>query len=607
MLRNDLRNLAIIAHVDHGKTTLLDGILRQTKAIEVRKSTGDRMMDSSDLEQERGITILAKTTGVDFGGCFINIVDTPGHADLGGEVERILNMVDAALLLVDAFDGPMPQTRFVLSKALAMGLKLIVIINKIDREGARPKAVLNDVYDLFIELGANDEQLEFPVLYASAKEGYAVTEPEAPPENLQPLLDCILENVPPPHGDETGHFQFLVSAVDYDQYLGRLLIGRIHRGTIALGTPVNHLAANGSTNLSKITALFGFKGLGRVPREHARAGDIVAIAGIELATVGETLADPAQAEALPGILVTQPTLTMNFRVNDSPYAGTEGKFVTSRQVRERLMRQALSDVALRVEETESTEEFRVSGRGQLHLGIVIENMRREGYEFAVSRPQVILKTEEGTTLEPVEELILDLPELHMGSVMELLGARKADLQEMHPLGGGRTRLRYLIPTRTLMGFRSELLTNTRGEGVMTHAFSEYRAHKGAVRNRGRGVMIAMTQGEAVAFAIWQLQDRGQFLTTPHERVYEGMIVGLHNRPTDLVVNLLKKKQLTNVRASGRDDNIVLTPPLDVSLEQALEMIEDDELLEITPKTIRLRKRILRESERRSWEKRHKAG
>ena len=606
MTRDDLRNVAIIAHVDHGKTTLLDGILRQTGSIETRKATGDRMMDSNDQEKERGITILAKNTGVSYGDHFINIVDTPGHADLGGQVERILNMVDGALLLVDAFDGPMPQTRFVLNKALELGLHLIVLINKIERPGARTEQVLNDVYDLFIELGANDKQVDFPVLYTSAKEGYALTKPGDSPKDLSPLMDCIIAKVPPPSAAE-GSFQFLVSAVDYDPYLGRVLIGKVSRGKVSIGDQVAHINADGEVRTSKISALFGFKGLGREPRESANSGDLVAIAGIPDATVGETLADPRDPEALPGITVTQPTLTMTFRVNDSPFAGTEGKYVTSRHLRDRLYRETLADVSLRVEDGNTPDEFRVSGRGQLHLGIVIETMRREGYEFAVSRPEVIMKEEGGQKLEPVEELILDVPELYMGSVMENLGGRKGDMEEMVPLGSGRTRLRFSVPTRTLMGFRSEFLTQTRGEGIMTHAFSAYRPYKGALRNRNQGVLVSMGQGDAVAFAIWQLQDRGKFIIGTGTLCYEGMIVGLHNRPTDLVVNVQKKKQHSNVRSANRDDNILLAPPVQVPLEAALELIEDDELVEVTPESIRMRKRILNESSRRTWEKKNKAG
>jgi GTP-binding protein len=605
--RSHLRNVAIIAHVDHGKTTLLDGLLKQTQAIETRKDLGEQIMDRNDQERERGITILSKNTGVAYGEYFINIVDTPGHADMGGQVERVLNMVDGALLLVDAFDGPMPQTRFVLSRALALGLKLIVLINKIDRPGARPKEVLNAVYDLFIELGADDTQLEFPVLYTSAKLGYAVTAPEQTPQDLHPLLDAIVATVPAPAGDPDGPFQFLVSSIEYDRYLGRLLIGRIRRGAVKVGDLVVHIPLNQAPRPGKVAQLFTFRGLERLPAESAGMGDIVAIAGIADATVSETLADPRHPEPLPGIAVSQPTVSMMFRVNDSPLAGTEGKHVTSRHLRERLLRELLSDVALKVEETESPDEFRVSGRGLLHLGILIENMRREGYEFAVSRPQVILREVEGRRLEPVEELILDVPEAHQGAVMEALGRRKAELKDLTPAGGGRARLRYVIPTRTLMGFGSDFLTLTRGEGIMTHAFLEYAPFKGAVRTRGRGVMISMDQGESVAYAIWQLQERGTFIIPPHTRVYEGMIVGLNSRDTDMVVNVQRKKQLTNIRAAGKDDAIMIIPHLQLSLEQALELIEDDELVEVTPESIRLRKRILNHSERATWEKKHKAG
>ncbi|MDH5752362.1 MAG: translational GTPase TypA [Deltaproteobacteria bacterium] len=605
--RNDIRNVAIIAHVDHGKTTLLDGLLTQSGTIESRKAVDERMMDSSALEKERGITILAKNTGLRHKDCFINIVDTPGHADLGGQVERILNMVDGALLLVDAFDGPMPQTRFVLSRGLAMGLSLVVVINKVDRPGARPAEVLNMIYDLFIDLGADDTQLEFPVIYASAKEGYALLQPGDNPVDLMPLLDMIVSHIPGPESDFQAPFQFMVSAVDYDTYLGRLLIGRVVRGSVELGDVVSHLDADGGSRKGKITRLFGFRGLGREEIPRAQAGDIVALAGVPEATVGETLCDPDHQEALPGIAVSQPTVTMTFRVNDSPFAGKEGKYVTSRHLRDRLKRETLSDVALELEETDSPDAFRVSGRGLLHLSILIENMRREGYELGVSGPSVIFREEEGQRLEPYEELILDLPEESQGAVMENLGARKAELVEITPQGNARNRLRYHVPTRTLMGFRSEFLTQTKGEGIMTHAFMDYRPYKGNLKIRTRGVIISMAEGESVAYAIWQLQERGQFIIGPGEKTYEGMIVGLNNRESDMVVNVQRKKQLTNVRASGSDEAVRLVPPLDLSLEQTLEMIQEDELVEVTPESIRLRKRILNASARDAWEKRNRAG
>ncbi|MDH4246261.1 MAG: translational GTPase TypA [Deltaproteobacteria bacterium] len=605
--RMDLRNVAIIAHVDHGKTTLLDGLLKQTGSIDTRKPHEERMMDSNAQERERGITILAKNTGLSYRNHFINIVDTPGHADLGGQVERILNMVDGALLLVDAFDGPMPQTRFVLSRALALGLSVIVVVNKIDRPGARPEVVLNMIYDLFIDLGADDKQLEFPVVYTSAKQGYAQLEAQGTKgTNLDPLLDTVLKNVPPPSGDPDGTFQFLVSAVDYDSYLGRLLVGRIVRGRIKLGQQVTHLDHQGEAHPGKITKLFGFRGLHRQECQDATAGDIVALAGVPDATVGETLADPNNPEALPGITVSQPTVSMTFRVNDSPLAGTEGKFVTSRHLRDRLQREMLSDVALEVEDTETPEALKVSGRGLLHLSILIENMRREGYEMGVSGPTVIFHEEDGKKLEPYEELILDLPDTYQGAVMENLGARKAELEDLSPQGNGRNRLRYKIPTRTLMGFRGEFLTQTRGEGIMTHAFREYGPYKGTLKTRSRGVIISMGDGEAVPYAIWQLQERGTFIIPPQVKVYEGMIVGLNNRESDLVVNVLKKKQLTNVRSSGSDEAIRIIPHIDLSLEQSLELITSDELVEVTPENIRLRKRILKTGERDAWEKRNRA-
>ena len=607
MARTELRNVAIIAHVDHGKTTLLDGLLTQTGALEGRKDHGERVMDSGDQEKERGITILAKNTGIAYKDCFINVVDTPGHADLGGQVERILNMVNAAILLVDAAEGPMPQTRFVVSRALSMGLPMILVINKIDRTGSDPQKALNAVYDLFIDLGADEKQLEFPVLYGSAKQGYVNPSPTDAPGDLSPLLDTILDYVPAPTGDPEGHFQFLVSAVDYDPYLGRLLVGLINRGKAATGQTVTHIDRDGNTKNGKISQLFGFRGLAREPRNKAAAGDLVAIAGMPDATVGETLADPANPEAMPGIAVSQPTVNMTFRVNDSPFAGQEGDYVTSRQIRDRLHREMLADVALEVADTDQTDEFRVSGRGLLHLSILIENMRREGYEVAVSRPNVIMREENGQKLEPIEELILDVPEESQGGVIENLGARKAELTHMEPLGNGRNRINYLIPTRTLMGFRSEFLRMTRGEGIMTHAFVDYKPFKGASRTRHRGVLISMGEGEAMAFAIWQLQERGTFIIPPNTRTYEGMIVGLNSRETDMVVNVQKKKQLTNVRASGSDDAIRVTPHLEFNLEQALEMIEADELVEVTPENIRLRKRILNASQRDAWAKRNKAG
>ena len=605
-IRDDLRNVAIIAHVDHGKTTLLDGLLKQTHTIDTRIAPQERVMDSDAQERERGITILAKNTGIAYRDCFINIVDTPGHADLGGQVERILNMVDGALLLVDAFDGPMPQTRFVLSRALDMGLSIIVLINKIDRSGTRPGAVLDAVYDLFIDLGADEAQLDFPVLYTSAKEGYALADPEDEPGDLTLLLDTILDHVPPPVGDSAAPFQFLVSAVQYDAYIGRLLIGRVSRGNLSLGQQVVHIAHDGKVVQEKVSHLHGFKGLDRAVRQSAAAGDIVAIGGIPDATVGETLAHPDYPEALPGITVSQPTVTMNFRVNDSPFAGQEGRYVTSRRLRARLQRELLGDVALEVSDTDSPDEFRISGRGLLHLSILIENMRREGYELAVSGPNVIFHEENGQRREPMEDLILDLPEESMGAVMEALGTRKADMADMTPLGSGRTRLQFTIPTRTLMGFRSEFLTLTRGEGVVTHAFSHYGPYKGAMKTRGRGVLISINQGEAVAYAIWQLQERGTFIIPPHTRVYEGMIVGFNNRDKDLVINVQRKKQLTNVRASGSDDAVRIVPHLALSLEQCLEVIEPDELVEVTPQSVRLRKRILTASARSVWEKRNKA-
>ncbi len=597
--RDDVRNVAIIAHVDHGKTTLLDRLLEQTGAFASFKKMEERVMDSNPLERERGITILSKNTSLVHQGVRINIVDTPGHADFGGEVERVLKMADGVLLLVDAFDGPMPQTRFVLAKALELGLMPVVVINKIDRPGARPHEALDLVFDLFVSLGATDRQLDFPYVFASAKAGYAALELEAaqPGGNMTCLLDLILSRVPAPEAHEEEPFQMLVANLSYDTYLGRLLIGRIRRGHVSPADRVSRLGRDGSQTTGKVTHVFTFDGLSRASIEQAKAGDIVMLAGLAEGFIGETLTHPEHPDALPVIHVDEPTVSMHFRVNDGPLAGTEGKYVTSRHLRERLERELLSNIALRMEETATTEEFRISGRGELHLSILIETMRREGYEFAVSRPRVIFKEIDGVRHEPVEDLSLELPEACLGAVMEVLGARKAEVQNMDQLKSGLMRVKAHIPTRMLTGLRSVFLTLTRGEGVMTHALLEYQPYKGDAPSRTHGVMVAKEPGEAVPYAIWKLEDRGYFLIPPGVAVYEGMIVGAHAKHNDIVVNVCATKKLTNVRASGKDEAVRLTPYRKLDLEQALHFIADEELVEVTPLHIRLRKRLLTDSER----------
>ncbi len=597
MHREDLRNMAIIAHVDHGKTTLLDRLLEQTGVLASYKAAEERVMDSNPLERERGITILSKNTSLNWKDVRVNIVDTPGHADFGGEVERVLNMVDGVLLLVDAFDGPMPQTKFVLRKALAIGLQPIVVINKIDRQDARPDEVLDLVFDLFVELGANDAQQDFAYIFASAKAGYAVTDPKDEPVDMAPLLDMILAKVPPPKADVDGPFQMLVSNIAYDNYLGRLLVGRITRGAAQAGAPVTRIAADGKKIAGKIAKIFSFNGLEREEMTTVRAGNIVMIAGLQDGVIGETLADPEHPDQLPPITVDEPTVSMTFRINDSPLAGKEGKFVTSRQVRDRLYKELLSNIALRVEDTESTEEFRVSGRGELHLSILIETMRREGYEFSVSRPTVIYKEIDGVKCEPIEDLCLELPEAAMGPVMEELGLRKAEVQNMDQIGPGNMRINAYIPTRGLTGLRSLFLTLTRGEGVMTHSLYEYQPFKGETSSRTHGVLVAKEPGEAVPYAIFKLEDRGYFIIPPGTPVYEGMVVGANSKAADMVVNVCATKKLTNVRASGKDEAVRITPHRKLDLEAALHFIDDDELVEVTPLSIRLRKRHLSENER----------
>lgn len=594
-----IRNVAIIAHVDHGKTTLVDKLLQQTGTLNERAPQVERMMDSNALEKERGITILAKNTCVYWHGYQINIVDTPGHADFGGEVERILSMVDSVLLLVDAVDGPMPQTRFVTQKAFARGLNPIVVINKIDRPGARPHWVMDQVFDLFDNLGANDAQLDFPVVYTSALNGYAKLELEGENINMDPLLQTIIDCVNPPDVDEEGPFQMQVSSLDYSSYVGTIGIGRVNRGHIKAKSSVKIIDKEGNVRSGRLLQLLGFKGLERVEIEEASAGDIIAVTGLSDLNISDTICDPNQVEALAPLTVDEPTISMTFQVNDSPFAGQDGKYVTSRKIRERLQTELLHNVALRVEDTEDPDKFRVSGRGELHLSILIENMRREGYELAISKPEVILKEEEGALLEPYERVTLDVEESHQGSIMEKLGERRGDLQNMQPDGKGRVRLDYIIPTRGLIGFHTEFLSSTSGTGLIYHVFDHYGpAIKGRIGNRSNGVLIANCTGTARGFALFNLQERGRLFIDPQTPSYEGMIVGIHSRDNDLVVNVTKEKQLTNIRASGTDENIVLTPPVKLSLEQALEFIDDDELVEVTPKSIRLRKKELKETDRK---------
>lgn len=594
-----LRNIAIIAHVDHGKTTLVDKLLQQSGIFAAHQQVSERVMDSNDLEKERGITILAKNCAVEFEGTHINIVDTPGHADFGGEVERVLSMVDGVLLLVDAVEGPMPQTRFVTRKALAQGLKPIVVVNKIDRPGARPDWVVNHTFDLFDKLGATEEQLDFPVIYASALQGYATLDPSQPGTSLRPLFEAVLRHVPERAGDPEGPLQLQIVSLDYSSFVGRIGIGRVHRGRIRPGQEVAVLRGpDAPPKKGRINQVFGFKGLERIPFDSAEAGDIVLVTGIDEVGIGVTLTDVDQPQALPLLAVDEPTLTMNFQVNSSPFAGQEGKFVTSRQLRERLDRELLSNVALRVQETDDTDVFLVSGRGELHLTILLENMRREGYELAVSRPRVLIKEIDGVRCEPFEALTVDVEEAHQGAVMQALGERRGDLQDMQSDSQGRVRLDYHIPARGLIGFQSEFLTMTRGTGLMSHVFDDYGPMKPEIAARHNGVLISAEQGEAVAYSLWKLQERGRMFVVHGDRVYEGMVIGIHSRDNDLVVNPVKTKQLTNVRASGKDEAIVLVPPVAMTLESAIEFIADDELVEITPKTLRIRKRFLQEHERK---------
>ena len=595
----NLRNIAIIAHVDHGKTTLVDKLLQQSGTFSERTVMTERMMDSNDLERERGITILAKNTAIRWRDYRINIVDTPGHADFGGEVERVLSMVDCVLLLVDAVDGPMPQTRFVTQKAFARGLRPIVVINKVDRPGARPDWVLDQTFDLFDRLGATDEQLDFPVIYTSALHGYAGTSPEVRSGDMTPLFEAIVQYVSPPQVDPEGPFQMQVSSIAYSSYVGAIGTGRITRGRIKSNSQVVIVGRDGKRRNARILQIFGFLGLDRVEVPTAQAGDIIAFTGVDELGISDTLCDPSAVELLPLLAVDEPTVSMTFQVNTSPFAGKEGKYVTSRQIRERLQKELIHNVALRVEDTEDPDKFKVSGRGELHLSILIENMRREGYELAVSRPQVIVKEINGEPCEPYEMLTVDVEEQHQGSIMEQLGLRKGDLLDMIPDGKGRVRLDYRIPARGLIGFHTEFMTLTSGTGLMHHVFDAYGPlKKGGIGERINGVLISNGTGKSVGFGLFNLQERGKLFIGPGEELYEGMVIGIHSRDNDLVVNPLKAKQLTNMRASGSDENIILVPPIRMSLEQALEFIEDDELVEVTPASIRVRKRFLLEHERK---------
>ncbi len=598
-MADNIRNIAIIAHVDHGKTTLVDCLLQQSGSLEARAALVERAMDSNDLERERGITILSKNTAIEWGEHRINIVDTPGHADFGGEVERVLSMVDSVLLLVCAVEGPMPQTRFVTEKAFAQGLKPIVVINKIDREGARPDWVLDQTFDLFDRLGATDEQLDFPVIYASAVSGYASDDDSVREGNMHPLLDAIVEQVPPPPVDSQGPFQMQISSLDYSSYVGAIGIGRIQRGSVKTNTPIRLVDRDGKQRDARILQVMRSRGLERVQVDLASAGDIVAINGIEGIRISDTLCDPTAVEALPSLTVDEPTVSMSFQVNDSPMSGRDGKYVTSRQIRERLDRELIHNVALRVEDTEDPDRFLVSGRGELHLAILIENMRREGYEIAIGRPQVIVRDNDGTREEPYEQLTVDVENDTQGAVMELLGERRGEMQDMTSDGRGRTRVDYIIPARGLIGFRTDFLTATAGTGLLYHSFSHYGPIKGGpIATRRNGALISMATGKALAYALFNLQERGRLFIGHADEVYEGMVIGLHSRGNDLTVNPLKAKQLTNIRAAGTDENLLLTPPIKLTLERAMELIDDDELIEVTPASIRVRKRYLKEHERR---------
>lgn len=591
--RENLRNIAIIAHVDHGKTTLVDQLLRQSGTFRSNEQVLDRVMDSNDLERERGITILSKTTAIRYGDTKINIVDTPGHADFGGEVERILMMVDGVLLLVDAFEGCMPQTRFVLKKALGLGKKVLVVVNKVDRDGARPEEVVDEVLDLFIELGADEDQIDFPVVYASSREGYSGEEPDTRSGDMKPLLDAIIREIPAPEGDTEGPFQILFSNIEYDDYVGRIGIGRVERGTFKGGQQAVLCRRDGTEDSVKISKLYQFEGLKRVEVESASFGDLIAVSGIADLNIGETACDPECVEALPFVKIDEPTISMNFIVNDSPFAGKEGKYVTSRNLRDRLFKEVETNVSMRVEETDSTDTFKVSGRGELSLSILIETMRREGYEFQVSRPKVILKKgANGETLEPMELLIVEVPEDYTGAVMSKLGMRKGELVNMDMREGGSTHIEFRIPSRGLIGYRSEFLTDTNGNGIMNQLFDGYDVYKGDIEQRKRGSIVSFETGESTGYGLWNTQERGELFIGPGVPVYEGMIVGECSKSDDITCNVCKKKHVTNTRASGSDEALRLVPPRILSLEQSMEFINDDELMEVTPENIRLRKRIL---------------
>ena len=604
--REDIRNVAIIAHVDHGKTTLVDQLLHQSGIFRSNEQVDDRVMDSNDLEKERGITILSKNTGVHYNGVKINIVDTPGHADFGGEVERIMMMVDGVLLLVDAFEGCMPQTRFVLKKALALGKKAIVVINKIDRPGARPLEVIDEVLDLFIELGANDEQIEFPVVFASARDGYASLDHTVREGDMRPIFDSIIENIDPPAGEMDGPLQLLFSSLDYDDYLGRIGVGRVERGSVKEGQQAVLCKQDGTTENVKVVKLYNFEGLARVECQEAKMGDLVAVSGITDLNIGETVCDKEHPDPLPFVKIDEPTISMNFMVNDSPFAGKEGKFVTSRNIRARLFKEVETNVSMRVEETETTDSFKVSGRGELHLSILIETMRRQGYEFQVSRPQVIYKKgPKGELLEPMELLIVEVPENYVGPVMEKIGSRKGELENMDVRDGGSTHIEFKIPARGLIGYRSEFMTDTNGNGIMNNLFAGYEPYKGDIQMRERGSIVVHETGETTGYGLFNTQDRGRLFVGPGVPVYEGMIVGECAKNEDVVCNVCKKKQMTNTRASGSDDALRLVPPTTLSLEQSMEFIGDDELVEITPESIRLRKRILSKEKRMKQQFGHK--
>lgn len=588
----NLRNIAIIAHVDHGKTTLVDALLQQSGVFRDNEQVDVCVMDSGDIEKERGITILSKNTGIDYNGIKINIVDTPGHADFGGEVERVLDMVDGVLLLVDSFEGCMPQTRFVLKKALARNLKPIIVVNKLDKPNARPYEVVDEVLDLFIDLDANDDQLESPTIFASGRDGYATLDPDIKTEDMKPLLDMIVENVPAPEGDMEGAFQFLASNIDYDDYIGRIAVGRIHRGTVKVGQNITICKKDGKTTNVRATKIFAFEGLKRVEVETASVGDIVCIAGLTGIEIGETVCAPECIEALPFTEIDEPTLSMTFSVNNSPFAGQEGDFVTSRHIKDRLEKELETNVSLRVTDTDSADSFEVAGRGELHLSILIETMRREGFEFQVSKPQVLFKEIDGVQCEPIEHLVVDVPDEYTGAVMEKLGNRKAEMANMQPVSQGYTRLEFKIPARGLVGYRSELLTDTKGNGIMNHYLDGYEPYKGEIQMRERGSLVAWETGESITYGLFNAQDRGKLFIGAGVKVYEGMVVGENSRNEDITINVCKRKQLTNTRASGSDDALRLVPPVNMSLENCLDFIGEDELVEITPKSLRIRKKIL---------------